>query len=67
MKSLASYSETSSLVLNLYRHYRAATTGLSHRELDLKALDTGPLAPSSATVTPETLNLVRSMRADCCG
>jgi hypothetical protein len=54
-----SYSETFALALNLYRHYRAVTTGLPHKQIDLEELDIAPPASSSAIVPPETLKYVK--------
>jgi lysophospholipase L1-like esterase len=42
IKSVSSYSETFALLLNTYRHYRAVTTGLSHREVDLTKVEIAP-------------------------
>jgi lysophospholipase L1-like esterase len=42
IKSLSSHSETFALILNIYRHYRAATTGLSHGEIDLTQVEIAP-------------------------
>ena len=38
MKSMASITETGSLILNLYRYFRAVTMGLPHRNFELDKL-----------------------------
>jgi lysophospholipase L1-like esterase len=50
IKSLSSYSETASLLLNFYRHYRAKTIGLSHGEVDLKKIEYLELSERTRTV-----------------
>jgi len=48
IKSLAAYSETASLTLNLYRYLRAAARGLPHKRVDLQGM---PHAiPSAAAI-----------------
>jgi lysophospholipase L1-like esterase len=50
IKSVSGYSETASLLLNFYRHYRAKTIGLSHGEVDLKKMEYLELSERTRTV-----------------
>jgi lysophospholipase L1-like esterase len=60
VKSASSYSETFALVLNVYRYYRAVTTGLSHQEVDLTKVEMAPATAPNFPASPESYKYVKS-------
>ena len=60
VKSISSYSETFALFLNAYRHYRAVTAGLSHREVDLTEVAVAPATASHIPASPVRYNSLKS-------
>jgi lysophospholipase L1-like esterase len=63
VKSASSYSETFAVVLNVYRYYRAITTGLSHQEVDLTKAEMAPAMASNFPASPESDKYLKSYEA----